>query len=303
MADELTPAPAPSPDDDFAAAFAALQAPVGSVPKAATESVDPPPAPPGPNPDPVPAPTPDPDPADPADPPAVPPAPEPIPDSVAARMAQLEAELAALKEVKAAPADPPAPAPAPVEAPLYTAEEQAAIDKYRTEWPDIAAGEALARRAEYRQIVSYVFDQVRQQLEPIQQFAQRQQGRTQYDDIVDLVPDYDDVRDATLAWVEQQPEYLKAAFKQVAASGTPTDVADLISRFKRETGYGATAPAAAPVAAAAPTPAPAPAIPAAAATAAKNLRVVKSGRSEPVPGSDPNDFDGAFVAFAQASSK
>lgn len=215
-------------------------------------------------------------------------------------MAQLEAELAALKQPKAPAAEPPAPAPA--EPPVYTAEEQAAIEKYRTDWPDIAAGEALARRAEYRQIVSYVFEQVRKELEPIQQFAQRQQGRTQYDDIVDLVPDYDDVRDRTLAWVETQPDYLKAAFKQVAASGTPADVADLIARFKKETGYGA-APAAAPTPAAtpvpaAPTPASTAALPPAAAAAVKSLRVVKSGRSEPAPGSDPNDFDGAFAAFA-----
>lgn len=221
-------------------------------------------------------------------------------------MAQLEAELAALKTAKEAP--PPAPAaPAPAEQPVYTADEQAIIDKYRTDWPDIAQGEALARRAEYRQLVSYVFDQVRQQIEPIQQFATRQQGRTQYDDIVELVPDYDDVRDKVLEWVETQPEYLKAAFKKVAAEGTPADVADLITRYKKETGQAepaAAAPAAAPAAPAAPAAAPAAAaLPPAAAAAAKSLRVVKSGRSEPTPGSDPNDFDGAFAAFSQTGTK
>ncbi len=220
----------------------------------------------------------------------------PAADGADARIAALEAQIAALKTSAATPEVEPIAAPA---APVYTTDEQATLSKYQTDWPDIAAGEALMRRAEYQQLVGYIFNQVRQQLDPALEFYQKQQGRTQYQDIVEKVSDYDDVRDKTLAWVETQPAYLKKAYQEVANSGSAADVADLITRFKKETGYvqaPATAPAAKPIpAASAPVAA---ALPAAAAAAVSSLRVVKSSRSEPAQGADPNDFDAAFEEFA-----
>lgn len=230
----------------------------------------------------------------------------PAVDATAARIAELEAQLAAAKTPAIAAPAPVVAAPAATEvvAPVYSTEEQATIDKYRTDWPDIQAGEALVRRAEYRELVGYVFEQVRAQLNPLMELTSKQQGRTQYSDLVSLVPDYDTVRDKTLAWVETQPAYLKKAYQEVANSGSAADVADLITRFKKETGY--VAPAAAAPAAATPvvpaTAAPtAKALPAAAAAAVAQLRVVKSVRSEPVQAADPNDFDSAFAEFSTAS--
>ncbi|MFM7013264.1 MAG: hypothetical protein ACKO0Z_28695 [Betaproteobacteria bacterium] len=300
-------------EDAFAAAFAAFQAPSDSAPAPA-----PAPAPAtdednavsdsaadGDNGAPSPAPEPTPVNKGVAPPAAPPPedntpAPAPAP-AVDAQIAALQAELAALKAAQATPSAPPAPVQD--EAPLYSADEQAALEKYRSDWADVQAGEALIRRGEYRQLVGYIFNEVQKHLQPIAEFTQRQQGRTQYDDLVALVPDYDEVRDKTLAWVETQPEYLKAAYKQVAASGTPADVADLIARYKKESGYAASVPT--PVPTPAPTPAPAvstASLPPAAAVAAKGLRVVKSGRTEPAQGSDPNDFSSAFDAFAKSNS-
>ena len=71
------------------------------------------------------------------------------------------------------------------------------------------------RRAEYKDLVGYIFQQVRAELAPLQDFVSTQAPRTQYSEITKLVPDYDDVRDKTLAWVDSQPDYLKAAYKQV----------------------------------------------------------------------------------------
>lgn len=219
----------------------------------------------------------------------------PVADASATRIAELEAQLAARPAIPAvAPVatGPVAPAAA---APIYTADEAATIEKYQKDWPDIHAGEALVRRAEYRDLVGYIFEQVRSQLDPLVALSQTQQGRTQYTDLVQLVPDYDDVRDKTLAWVDTQPAYLKKAYQEVANGGSPSDVADLINRFKKETGYAAPATVAAPVAAAPAAPA---GLPAAAKAAVATLRVVQSARSAPSAGADPDDFAGAFKEFS-----
>lgn len=221
-------------------------------------------------------------------------------DAAAARIAALEAELAAARKpaAPAAAATQAAATQAAAEpAPLYNADEQALLTEYQKAWPDIHAGEALVRRAEYRDLVGYIFNQVRQQLAPIQEFTQRQQGRTQYSDLVELVPDYDDVRDKTLAWVETQPDYLKEAYKKVTSTGSAADVADLIDRFKKETGYVQPAAKAATTAAPAATTA---ALPAAAKAAVAALKVVKSGRTEAIQAVDPDNFDAAFAEFTAA---
>lgn len=217
---------------------------------------------------------------------------------------ELQAQLAALtqqlEEIKKVPT------PAAPEPPLYTAEEMEGLAKYREEWPDIAKNEQLMRRAEYKELISYVFGQIRPHIDELRAYYESTHQDTQYASIVRLVPDYDQVRDATLEWVEKQPAYLKAAYQQVTESGSPSEVADLITRFKKETGYVAPAAVDKPVAGGGAAAAPAPAastggaapIPPAAAAAAASLRAVQSGRSEPVSAPDPNDFDGAFKEFA-----
>ena len=199
----------------------------------------------------------------------------------------------------------PAPTPAPEQVPVYTKEEEGAIAKYREDWPDIAAAEALVRRKEYREVVAYVFEQVQASIAPVMEYYQTRSGRDQYADILSVVPDYDVVRDKAVAWAQAdtQPAYMKAAFAKVIAEGTPADVADLISRYKKDVGYAAPA---------APAPAPATAMPAAAVKpvaalspaaqkAAGTLTVVKTSRSVQTEGSDPNDFDAAFVEATRAA--
>lgn len=305
--------------DEFDAAFAELEAgtPPAAAPVAEAPAADPvvpaaetPPAEVTP---PAEAP-----PAEITPPAAAEPAAPTVAPEVAAQLAELQARLDAYEKPAPAPEAPPAPTEPP---PLYTAEEQAILDKYNQEWPDVSRGEALIRRGEYAQVVRFIFDQLAPQLAELadlRQAVDRTSTRTQYDEIVDLVPDYDDVRDATLAWIDTQPAYLKAAYQNVANTGTPQDVADLITRFKRETNYaapaastpaaqsGGTPPAgvapAAPVAPAAASPAPNASLPAAAAAAAASLKPVKTGRSEPVSAPDPNDFDAAFAEYAKAAN-
>jgi hypothetical protein len=232
-------------------------------------------------------------------PPETPPA---APD-YAAEIAALKSQLEALKTAPQTPA-PAAPAAAPAEPPpLYAKDEQDFLTKYHEDWPDIAKGEMLQRRAEYRDLVKYVFDQVAATYGPVAEYMQTRSGKEQYSDIKGLVPDYDQVRDATIAWAKSQPAYLASAYDKVISEGSAEDVADLITRFKKETNY--TAPAAS-------TPAATPAVPAKGAVpvqatlpekarqAAAALRVVSSKRSESTSGgADPNDFEAAFAEFAK----
>jgi len=226
---------------------------------------------------------------------------------------QLKSNLAAERAAReAAAAEAAKPAPAKVEElPLYNADEQALLTKYQEDWPDVSKAEALMRRAEYKDLVGYIFQQVRAELAPLQDFVSTQAPRTQYSEIVKLVSDYDDVRDKALTWVDSQPAYLKAAYKQVTDGGSPEEVADLINRFKKETNYASpaapTSPA--PIGAATFTPpaAPAkpaaPALPAAATKAAAKLAVVKTGRTEQESGTSDDDFDGAFAKYAANEDK
>jgi hypothetical protein len=228
-------------------------------------------------------------------------------------ISQLKSNLAAERAAReAAAAEAVKPAPATVkELPLYSADEQAVLTKYQEDWPDVSKAEALMRRAEYTDLVGYIFQQMRAELAPLQDFVSTQAPRTQYSEIVKLVSDYDDVRDKALAWVDSQPDYLKAAYKQVTDGGSPEEVADLITRFKKETNYvspAAPTPSATTGAAASTTPAvpakpAAPALPAAATKAAAKLAVVKTGRTEQESGTSDEDFDGAFANYAANEDK
>jgi hypothetical protein len=304
------------PVDDFADAFATLQA--AENPSAKVETPVPAPAAPAtPAAVETPAPAGDPpapaEPAVPVDPDAPVEAVKPPPEApdLAAQLATARAELAEARKAPVAPVAPAAPAPVvetPAPPPIYTADEQATLTKYQEDWPDVVKGEALTRRAEYQGLINHVFESLRPTIEALQESAQKNSSRTQYSDLVALVPDYQQVRDPTLAWIETQPGFLKAAYKEVAANGSAEDVAHLIDRFKKETNYVAPVATDPPVATdtpAATTPAaartvlaPRAALPAAAAAAATSLKVVKSSRTEPVTAPDPNDYDAAFAEFA-----
>ena len=217
------------------------------------------------------------------------PEPEPHPilnnDEMLARFAQIVRETPAPQPVQQQPVQQPQPAPAPA---LFTDAEAAELAAYEKDWPDVAKAEALRRRAEYSQLISYVFQQVSQRLAPLEQQTAGVSTRSHLNDLYTLIPDYDQVRDPVLAWVDQQPAYLKNAYMQVAQQGTPAEVADLVGRYKQAT--GARAPAA-PVAPSAPAPA--------VRKAAAALAPVKSARSN-VADAQPEDFDSAFAAFAKA---
>jgi hypothetical protein len=209
---------------------------------------------------------------------------------------ELLARFAALVK-KADPAQPTtqqAPqqqAPSQEEPPIYTPEEAEFLQNYEKDWPDVSKAEALRRRAEYRHLVSYVFREVATQFRPIMETVEVLSQRTHLNDLQSTVTDYEDVRDKVVAWVDTQPTYLQTAYKHVITSGTVEEVADLIDRYKRDTGAQIqTAPAPAKKEAELPT---------ATRQAAAALAPVSSKRTAVVQAADPNDFESAFASFAE----
>ena len=200
------------------------------------------------------------------------------------RMARLVKEPTR-EEPRVAPQQPQEPA-------LFSDDELKFITDYEKEWPDVARAEALRRRAEYRQVVGYVFQEISKELQPLAQMVRSLSERTHLGDLHTAVPDYDTTRDQVISWAQKQPVYLQPAYKHVIERGTVDEVADLIQRWRRDTGVVAAAPAAA---AARPKEIE---LPRAAQRAAAALAPVASKRSTPITQANPEDFDGAFAAFA-----
>jgi len=215
----------------------------------------------------------------------------PSDDDILARLGNL---------LKKEPAPAPAPAAAaPAEQPatdepaIYTPEEQTFLAEYQKDWPEVSKAEALIRRAEYRAIVGYVFNEVQRALSPVMETVSTLATRTHLTDLTSTVPDYDTVRDKVIAWVEEQPKYLQPAYQHVITAGTTDEVADLIGRWRAATG----APANTPAPAAAPKKVTE--LPPATMKAAAALAPVGSKHTAPASsGIDPSDFGAAFEAFA-----
>jgi len=225
------------------------------------------------------------------------------------QLAALRAENETLKKTPpvAAPPTEVKPAPAAVEAkPIYTAEQQKEIDTYLATWPDIAKGEALVRGGEYAQVVNHIFASLKPVFDEVAQLREMvgsQSERTHFGDIVELVPDYIELRKPLLDWIDKQSPVAKSVYEQIGEKGTPTEIADMIGQFKAATKWVSTkAPApATPTAPAAPVVPAAKtlALPAAVVAAAAALKPVAVSRTEPAASADPDDFAGAFAEFAK----
>lgn len=207
----------------------------------------------------------------------------------------LLARLAALVRQPAEKKEEPAPEPVPPadttpEPEIYSADEKTFLAEYEKDWPDVAKAEALRRRAEYRDLVNHVFREVAKELGPISQTLRTLAERTHLSDLHEKVEDYDDVRDKVIDWVNNQPAYLQNAYKHVIQQGTPDEIADLVSRYKKET---------APTTPTATTQKPEAELPATTKQAVAALAPVSSKRSTIVQADDPNDYEGAFAAFAR----
>ena len=184
--------------------------------------------------------------------------------------------------------------------PQLSKDELALVQQVEKDFPDVARAQAIVRRAEYQQVVRYIFDEVMRanaakdaQLAPFLTLVQNLAERTHVGDLKSAVPDYDKIDIKSLvAWVETQPAYLRPGYDQVLKTGTAADVKDVVDRFRAST--GATQVVDPKVAAAA-----------AAAEAARKkaitaLKPVDSSRAAAPAGEAPSGFNDAFDEFAKA---
>lgn len=172
---------------------------------------------------------------------------------------------------------------------VYTEDEQAKVDEFKAEWPDVAEGIELLMKDYRQKIMQEMSQQIEPMVSPAVQFAQQTQADQHVQQLEAAHPDYATIYNDIVGWVDGQPEYLKNAYTQVAQNGSTQEVIDLISRFKAETGK-------------AQPEKPQPkaekrdrTLPDEAKKAAASLGVVNSQRSAQAKAEDPNDFEGAWA--------
>lgn len=171
---------------------------------------------------------------------------------------------------------------------LYNDEEKAFLTKYDEDWSDVTKGEALKRRAEYRELATYIFSEVAKFMTPLRETTDALAERTFRADVKSAVPDYsDDLRQSVIDWTKTQPAYLQAAFNQVITEGTVDEVKDLIERYRQATGKAAPA-------AGGQKPARGNELSDEAKKAAAQLAPVDSKRSGVQAPSDPSSFEDAW---------
>lgn len=185
------------------------------------------------------------------------------------------------------------------EPPLFTKEEQEAVEEYLKDYGEVERGAALIRRAEYQQVTKHIFNEIGRALAPFIQNAQAMIEQVHLQNLRSSVEDYDTIYDKVIEWAENQPAYLKSAYKRVIQEGTQEEIVDLIERFRKDTGSAPPAPANGKTnGGAQPEKTKATELPAAAKKAAAALAPVSTKRSNVSAGVDPADFDSAFAAFA-----
>ena len=212
-----------------------------------------------------------------------------------ARARALEAQVLAQQSKQPEPA--PAPAAAPV--PIYSAEEQEVLNTYQQDWPDIAKAESLTRRAEYKQLLDYVFTQMEQRIAPIVQSTETYQADSHYSQLTKAHPDYDQIVDNVEVWIDQQPEFLKKSLTEVAKGGDTKDVIGLVSMYKQAVGLQTKQAPTAPPTVTPPVVTQPTITQSTKQTAAQRLSPVSTQRTQAQAPAGAEDFDSAFAEFAR----
>lgn len=209
-------------------------------------------------------------------------------------------KLGELVEKASKPAEPAKPAEEAKPESPYTPEQTAELAQYEKDWPDVARMEGLRRQGEYKQLLDFVFAEVRKYVDPVMQTVDSLAGRTHLTDVKGAIPDYsDNLRQQVIDWSKTQPAYLQPAYEHVINSGTVDEVKDLVNRYRQATGQAAPAPGGAPAATSGQGKGGTNELSGAAKEAAAALAPVESKRSEVVGSGDPSSFDDGWAQFAK----
>jgi hypothetical protein len=144
---------------------------------------------------------------------------------------------AAVKKVGDDDKTPAAADDKPQDQPLFTQDEEAKIEHFRKEWPEVAEAFDLQARALAQSVLKYAFEQIGSVVNPMRETLDVLATRTHYGDLKAKVGEYtDEEREEIVGWVKEQPTYLQTGMMSVIEGGTAEEVADLVSRYRKETG-------------------------------------------------------------------
>jgi hypothetical protein len=179
-------------------------------------------------------------------------------------------------------------------APLFSDEENAKIEHFRKEWPEVAEAFDLQARALAQSVLKYAFEQIGGVVNPMRETLDVLATRTHYGDLKEKVGEYSEAeRQEIIDWVGTQPKYLQAPMLSVIEEGTAEEVGDLVGRYRQATGKQ---PAGAPAATAEPAGGDVE-LSEEAKKAAAALAPVSTKRSTVTAPDDKSDYNGAFAKF------
>jgi len=212
-------------------------------------------------------------------------APEPVvPEPVVPAAPAAPVDIAAI--VKAA-LEASKPEPVKVEDVVVapTAEELAAEEQYRKDWPEHARREdQLKKEVEgLKTLLTEAVTSIRTQIAPVVESVNTSAATAHEQAILAVHKDAFDIAPAIVKWVEQQPTYLQPAYKNVLENGSAADVNAFLTAFKAATGVAEPAPLAQVIP----------------DTRLQRMAVADTRRTSATAEPDPNDFDTAFEQGAK----
>lgn len=149
-------------------------------------------------------------------------------------------------ERKPEPKAEPQPAATP---PLFTTGEIEKVQAFYKEWPDVAEAQAILFKGIRAEITQAIYADMAKVIGPKFALLDQMANAMQYDKVKQEVPDLTPELEAKIAaWVQSDdvPAYLRPAFTNVIENGLPSEIKDLVKRYRVETGDAATVETQAP---------------------------------------------------------
>lgn len=194
--------------------------------------------------------------------------------------ALVAAAVEAATKVEPAKADTP-------ETPAPSAEELAAEEQYRKDWPEHAAREdrMKAELVALKDLLTTTVEALKTQIQPVIETASASAQEKHYNTIAAKHPDADNIIDDVEKWIETQPKFLQPQYTKVLESGTASDVIELFDTYKEATKTV--------------VPDPKPEVDKTKEDRLKRMEVPTTLRTSVTAEPDPEDFDGAFEQEAK----
>ena len=219
--------------------------------------------------------------------PAAAPEPEATREDVMKRFADLLERQERAKQEQAQQPQQEQPAP-----PLFNEEEYKVLTEFEKDYPDVAPAVRIITAKNQQLLAQHIFKTVDDFLKPRLELLDAVAYRAHVTDIKQAVPQYsDEYADKVAAWAlsDQQPRYLREAFKQVIDHGEAEEIQDLFSRYEAAHGAPAQKPSSRKPAE----------LPSTAKQAARAMAPVSGKRSAPSVQVEPESYETAFEKFAR----